>query len=619
VDRPEFGRGAQNPEIITMGLLNPGALYYLLALIPALALAYLVRERPRRVVVSSVLAFRALRARRGRRFGGWPRPDWTFFVEALIISLAVLAIARPYITRTGNPVAVVLDDSAAMQAAAAPGRSRFDAVRASLGDALARQGPGEVTVYLAAPQPHRAGPPFATAAEAAAAIAQLRPLDAPSDQAALGLLLNELASDTRLQRVIYAGARPLAAPIPPRIESFAAGDPLPNYAIGSFMLRRQALGQAALHARLTVANFSPIAQTLKVAITGDGKPLAHAQASLDPGQIGAIEFPNLAPAGVYRAELTPTDGFPLDNVAWATAGAIKSISLLFVTPTPADAAGLNALPGITVRVASPASFTPKDLASADLAVFEYAVPKEMPPVNTLLVMPPPGDPTFGFNVQPAGNVEITGWPSTGPLTDSVNFRLLNLRSGEYLGQHPWLQTVVSGSGGGLVLAGERSGHRIVALGFNPFPYLGRQNLPMSVLTLNALSYLAGFGAETTGYRTGDPWLVPAGITQIVQPDGHVRKVTQGMLFTDANAQGVYQLIGSDGAKMPRAINLANLRVSDLEDTPALKVEASGTGTVAEVAPRHAPVTRDFMFAVLALVILEALIAYRRRRRHIVAV
>jgi len=112
-------------------------------------------------------------------------------------------------------------------------------------------------------------------------------------------------------------------------------------------------------------------------------------------------------------------------------------------------------------------------------------------------------------------VASIGWPPTGSLTDSVNFRLLNLHGGEYLGQHPWLQAIVSGSGGALMLAGERSGHRIVALGFNPFPYLGRQNLPMSVLTLNSLSYLAGFGAETAGYHTGDPWIVPAGVDAIV--------------------------------------------------------------------------------------------------------
>jgi hypothetical protein len=597
-----------------MGLLNPGALYYLLALIPALALAYLVRERPRRVVVSSVLAFRALRARRGQRFGGWPRPDWMFFVEMLIIGLAVLAIAGPYVTRMGNPIAVVLDDSAAMQAAPAPGRTRFDLARAALTDALAREGSGEVNLYLTAPQPHREGPPFASAADASAAIEKLHPADAPSDQAALSTLLSGLASDTRLRRVIYAGARALAAPVPPRIEAFAFGDPLPNYAIGSFVLRRESLGQAALHARLTVANFSPAAQTLQLAILGDGKSVAHAQAHLEPGQIGAIEFPNLAPARVYRAALTPADGFALDNLAWATAGAVKSISILFVTPTPADAAGLEALPGISVRVASPSSFSPKDLASADLAIFEYAVPKEMPPVNTLLVMPPPADPVFGFNIQPASSVVITGWPPTGSLTDSVNFRLLNLHGGEYLGQHPWLQAIVSGSGGALMLAGERSGHRIVALGFNPFPYLGRQNLPMSVLTLNSLSYLAGFGAETAGYHTGDPWIVPAGVDAIVPPNGHMIKVTPGMLFTGANFQGLYELIASDGAKSIRAVNLANLRASDLENTPSIKIEASGSGTMAEVAPRRAPITSDFILVIVALVILEGLIAYRRRRR-----
>src|ERR1700689_64456 len=186
-----------------MGLLDPGALYYLFALIPALALAYLVRERPRRVVVSSVLAFRALRARRGRRFGGWPRPDWMFFIEMLILGLAMLAIAGPYVTRKGNPIAVVLDDSAAMQAAAAPGRTRFDAARAALKDVLGREGPGEVSLYLIAPPPPRPGPPFASAAAAADALEHLRPADSPSDQAALSGLLGGLASDARLRRVIY--------------------------------------------------------------------------------------------------------------------------------------------------------------------------------------------------------------------------------------------------------------------------------------------------------------------------------------------------------------------------------------------------------------------------------
>ena len=79
-----------------MGLLYPGALAFF-ALIPVLVLAYLAKERPSRATVSSVMAFRALRGFRRQRFGGWPRLDWMFFAEVLILSLAVLALAGPFV------------------------------------------------------------------------------------------------------------------------------------------------------------------------------------------------------------------------------------------------------------------------------------------------------------------------------------------------------------------------------------------------------------------------------------------------------------------------------------------------------------------------------------------
>ena len=140
-------------------------------------------------------------------------------------------------------------------------------------------------------------------------------------------------------------------------------------------------------------------------------------------------------------------------------------------------------------------------------------------MNTMLVMPPPGDPVFGLTVTPTAKVEIAGWRPTDTLTDSVNFRLLSLRGGEYFGTHPWMSQVVGGDGGALLLKGDRGAHRFVATGFNPFPYLGKRNLPMSVLTLNAISYLAGLGSTSSGYRTGQPWLVPAGVDSVILPSG----------------------------------------------------------------------------------------------------
>src|ERR1700733_734795 len=98
-----------------MGLLNPSALIFF-AIVPALVLAYLARERPTRVTVSSVLAFRVIHAMRKERFGGLPKFGWTFLVELHILSRGLSAMARPYLIRPSNPIASVPATSAAMQA-----------------------------------------------------------------------------------------------------------------------------------------------------------------------------------------------------------------------------------------------------------------------------------------------------------------------------------------------------------------------------------------------------------------------------------------------------------------------------------------------------------------------
>ncbi len=597
-----------------MGLLYPGALVFF-ALVPALVLAYLARERPARVTVSSVLAFRALRGLRRERFGGRPRFDWMFFAELLILSLAVLAMAGPYVMRRSNPIAVVIDNSATMQVRTAPDRIRFNDALAKLDAMLANESSGRVAVYLTAPQPHRLAPPYDGMAAARDAIAHLKPVDAPNDPAALQNFLSDLASESRFRDVIFVGTRAIAAPMPPHLHAIAVGDPVANLALGPFTLRREVFGAEALHARLTVANFGVETRATEVVVTGDGRELGRAKESLAPGETASLEFPSLAPARVYKAELSPTDAFPLDNAAYATAGSVKAVQVLFVSPTPADAAGLDSIPGVQVTAVAPENFSPRNLGDSDLAIFEYSVPKELPGVNSMLVMPPPGDPVFGFITQQTQQVQIAGWRNTDSLADSVNFRLLNLHVGEYFAQHPWMAEVVSGDSGGLVLKGVRGGHRFVAIGFNPFPYLGRRNLPMSVLTLNALSYLAGLGANSAGYRTGQPWLVPAGIHEVILPSGRKVEARPGTLFGDVSQQGIYELVGADNAKTPRAVNLADLAVSDLANVPPFHIEAAGASLAGgDVFIEKASLSMYVLAAIIALAALEAMLVYRRRRQ-----
>ena len=596
-----------------MGLLNPGALYFL-ALVPALIIAYLARERPRQATVSSVLAFRALHVLRGQRFGGRPRFTWTFFLELLALCLAVLAMAGPYMLKKGVPIAVVIDNSAAMQALTSSGKTRFqDAIAATIAALDREDGSGQVTVYLTAPQPHQLSGVISGIGEAHEAIARAQVIDAPDDPGALATLLGQLASDSHIGRIIFASYRSIASPVPVRVVPILAGQPIANYAIGSFALSRETFGAAALHAHLRVANFSPAAQQLTVTISGDGKAIGAERALVAPNEVAALEFPKLAPAQVYRAQLDPPDGFTLDNTAVATASAVKSVAVLFVSPTPADGASLRAIPGVSVETRAPAAYTPTDLANFDLAIFEYTVPKELPAVNTLIVMPPPGDPVFDFTVAATPRVEVAGWPTTDPLTDEVNFRLLNFRSGEYFGEHPWMPAIVTGNGGGLLLSGSRQGHRFVASGFNPFPYLGRENLPMSILTLNMLGSLAGFGAQTGGYRTGEPWTVPAGVTKIILPSGRRESVQAGTLFTSVNSQGIYQLVGANGQKTLRAVNLGDLTASDLTNTPPISIPAGAANAVPASSIVRAPLAAYVIATIIALIVLESLLVYRRRR------
>src|SRR5262249_50960435 len=147
-----------------------------------------------------------------------------------------------------------------------------------------------------------------------------------------------------------------------------------------------------------------------VTVAADGKTVGRAQARVEAGEAAALDFSNLAPAKLYRAQLEPADGFPLDNAAYAIGGAVRGVSILLISPTPGDGASLRSIPGVELTTVPPSSYSPARLAEADLAIFEYAIPKALPALNSLLVMPPAGDPIFDFSVRKDAHLDLTGWP-----------------------------------------------------------------------------------------------------------------------------------------------------------------------------------------------------------------
>ncbi|HSR58424.1 MAG TPA: hypothetical protein VLL57_09545, partial [Candidatus Binataceae bacterium] len=63
-----------------------------------------------------------------------------------------------------------------------------------------------------------------------------------------------------------------------------------------------------------------------------------------------------------------------------------------------------------------------------------------------------------------------------------------------------------------------------------------------------------------------------------------------------------------------AVNLADLTVSDLENAPPLRIETPApSAAVPPVVSEKSPLTGYLLAAILALLMLEALLLYRRKQ------
>ena len=165
---------------------------------------------------------------------------------------------------------------------------------------------------------------------------------------------------------------------------------------------------------------------------------------------------------------------------------------------------------------------------------------------------------------PMNNVTVSNWRDPHVLTRYVNFNLFRPTYARPLKPQTAGDIVIDSAAGPLAFATERQGVRYLALGFDPFPYLGRDNLPMSVFTLNLLDWFFDSPAannQATGeaiflgkVQTGDRIILPGGKSLVITPGA--------AFFGGAFFQGIYQLKRSGETEL-FARNLLDRGESDL--------------------------------------------------------
>jgi hypothetical protein len=485
-----------------------------------------------------------------------------FFLQLLILLLLIFAAARPFLSRPGEKVALVLDTSASMQARAPNGEGTlFDAARNQATLALDTI-PDADTIHLftITPLPAPVSAPADTRTQIRQELAQTTVTDAPdSSDEVLSAFFSQLLEEQGFQRVFFFTDRPLATPTgTDALTVVTLGGPQPNLGISAFRLHRSPFFPDQVDATVVVEGANQLSGwSVGIEDQDTGKVLQSQ--SFTTGESPTFSFSRLPLATTYRARLFVEDGLAVDNEAYAILPTLTAVPVLLVSPSPDAARSLRQIPNLTMESVSPQDYSLTRAAGFPLVLFHLTAPESLPPTNAAFILPPDGNPLFPLG-KATSRPAVTHWVTAHPLTRYVTFSLLSPAYAQAFSSVSWCTAVISGTVGPLVLAGENEGRRYVAVGFDLLPYLGKQNLPTSILTLNILGWLADQAGQPPGLKTGVLLPIAGESTTVQLPSGATVSPQSGTI--PLNKQGIYT-INETGSERRIAVNLTNAEESHL--------------------------------------------------------
>lgn len=583
-----------------MEFLNPAGLFGLLAL-PLLLIPYLVRRKPRRMLFSSLLLFHEGGSQAARRPFGRIQVPPIFFLQLLLLALLVLALSEPVFSIRPTHVAIVLDNSASMQATE-NGTTRLSLAQERIGNVLGRIGAAaRIDLYVTTPNLTRVHSDPFTPAEARNAVGNIRAYDLGDPPIEYDRALAELARERGYERVYLFTDHPTAGQNA-SAQVISVGRPQANLAVTAFDVHRASLIDRRMQASAVVSNFSARPEKTRIVLKAGTATLSSRELLVPASGTATATFQDFAEHPSYEVALDARDALALDNRRFAIAPAARQLRILAVTPRPQAAASLKSIRGVSLDVIAPTDygkFVGKDYG---LEIFHFSAPEQLPANPALFILPPENIPLVDLGAA-TSRVEISNWREPHPLTRYVNFSLFRPSYARPLKPQSPGQIIIESAPGALAFAVERSGTRYLILGFDPLPYLGRDNLPMSIFTLNFLDWFVE-GGRSQSQATGAPISlssIQAG-DQLVTPEGE-QIVLDGQSGSYAATfyQGIYQ-VRRRGATELFARNFDNLGESDLRAPASIALRGDA------VNPESASVLFSFwpylLLASLVLLLAE---------------
>lgn len=584
-----------------MEFINPAALFGLFAL-PLLLIPYLVRRKPRRLVFSSLLLFIASGAQASPRPFGRVHLPPIFFLQLLLLTLLVLALSEPVFSVRPTHIALVLDNSASMQALE-DGKTRFALAQERLGAVIGDlSAAGQVDLYLTTPRLAKINRAALTPNQAAGAANGLAAYDIGDAPIDYDQVLSQLAREQKYDRVYLFTDHPAAGGQTATTRIISVGQPKANLAVTGFDVHRASLVNARMQASVAVANYSAKDEKIRITLKAEGATLASRDIAVSAEKTATAAFEGFAERPSYEVEIDAHDALALDNRRFAVAPGSRNLRILAVTPRPQAAASLKSVQGVNVDVIAPSEYGKKDRTGYGLEIFHYSAPAQLPDKPALFILPPESSPLIDLGA-PVSNIQISGWREPHALTRYVNFTLFRPTYARALRPQAAGQVILESPNGALAFAVEQRGIRYLTLGFDPLPYLGRENLPMSIFTLNFLDWFFESGSARS-QATGEP--IPLNSIEpgdaLTTPTGERLNLKAGLSYFAATFhQGIYRRTRGGGGEI-FARNLDDLGESDLRAPTAIELRGrTANGGSASVLFSFWPY---LLLAVLLLFMLE---------------
>ncbi len=613
-----------------VNVLFPAGLALGALAVPLVAL-YFLKLRRRRVVVPSLLPWHALR-RSERLMSPFQRlrRHLLMFVQLLALLLLVLAFARPYLeggATDARSLVIVVDTTASMGADDRP-PSRFEEARGRARRIVDGLAPGDEAMILAAGPSTEVMVPFTR---------DRAPLLAGLDRIALteaeGGLEEALALATGLARTRPAvevvvlsdgGSRDLSGVrvAASRVRFEPVGESAANAGVVALDLRRSPSSELQRQLFVTVRSFGDAPATGSVEVTVGRELVGLRNVTLAPEEPVSLVFDlDASRAGVVEVTLDVAgDRLDADDHAFAVLSPLAAREVLLVGADPLVARILAGDPRVSATVVAPDRVTPEQLADADCVLFAGAVPDAVDGLDYAVLGPYPGSPVDFGEVVPTP--KVVGWRRSHPVLRYARLDEVFVAQARSVVDPGGLAAIVDGDGGPLVLAGTRSGGRVVQLAFDPL----ESDLPMRVawplLVLDTVGWLtedvAG-GGEASATRAGAPYVrrLPEGVTSAVVrgPAGRASvEAADGTLrFADTDRVGIYE-VDAGALKVSFAANLLAEGESRIRPraTLGLRTEEGAEVVEAGLGGGRRELWRPLLLVGLLVLAVEWLLWNRRR-------